>query len=668
MAEYPSESWNREQLQEALKSKDVLIKMGAIRVLQGKPKDDYIASLVDALNDSDRLVRINAAITLGRAKSPLAVPALIHHAALDPDRDVRSYSLWAYRQVDYVKASPYLVKALLEDDNREVVRLAANEIRHKNDMKAVESIIQRFQTGGLYTGYDLDMAAINGLYEIGYSTVEPLVKCLDSEDTRVQANATYALGKIGDERAIMPLISHLEAAGLEMRSRISDALIKIGRASIPALIKLLDSKDRELKWIAAYSLARIGPESEAALLEALRQRGPEAGEEIIYALGVSGSDASFRPLYDIYSSTGDDSVRAWATIALASIVAKCHGKITDKAAVDKFLGELGERLKPHLLISHETLNSLGKLYVERGINAGEEKFKENVGLAVKCFDLSIIERDNASARAFRLFYGSYIKLMSSRSPEIMGYIERDFTDMKKDAERSSNKKEIVYLMDGLLRVLKGAYKDKGFDFVGNFNKYVKYCKQIEPFLDDFYVAEEARRPASTEQPMLHADLEMIQEKVSALLNAVRDDAESAALAHRLSLEVSRLDTGIYDDYKVVESCLKNIVSRMKLPGERKAEIQYKALLIGKNGASQVLLVLDEILKELGAAREDKPVPIVSKGRRVGLWEYVAVAIIVILLIAVIVLALNKFGFIRLPFRLPISWLNPSLAGIIMGSI
>ncbi|WP_048189335.1 HEAT repeat domain-containing protein [Methanocella conradii] len=669
MAEYPSESWNREQLQEALKSKDVLLKMGAIRVLQGKPKDDYIASLVDALNDSDRLVRINAAITLGKAKSPLAVPALVRHAALDPDKDVRSYSLWAYRQIDYAKASPYLVKALLEGGDPAIVRFAANEIRHKNDMKAVESIIQRFHSGGLYTGYDLDMAAINGLYEIGYATVEPLVKCLDSEDTRVQANAAYALGKIGDERAVQPLINHLEAASLEMRSHISDALIKIGRASIPALIKLLDSKDRELKWIAAYSLARIGADSEAALLEALRLRGPEASEEIIYALGIAGRSASFKPLYEIYSSTKDDSVKAWATIALASIVAKGYSKITDKAAADKFLDELGEQLKPHMLISYETLNSLGKIYVERGISAGEEGFKENVSLAVKCFDLSIIERDNAAARAFRLFYGSYIKLMASRSPEIMGYIERDFTDLKKDAERSSNKKEIIYLMDGLLKVLKGAYEDKGFDFIGNFDAYVKYCKQMEPFLDDFYGAEEAKRPASREQPMLHADLNMIQDKVGALLNAIGKDDESAALAYRLSLEIARLDTGIYDDYRVVESCLRNIVNRMKLSSDKKSELHYKILLIGKNGASQVQLVLDEMLKELGVVRTDKPMPAEAKkaGRKVSVLEYVAVIIIVILLVIAIVLALNKLGFIRLPFALPISWLNPSLASIVIGS-
>lgn len=669
VVEYPAESWNQEQLQEALKGTDVLLKMGAIRVMQEKPKEEYVASLMDALNDSDRLVRLNAAITLGRAKDPLAIPALVYHAVSDPDKDVRLYSSWAYRQMDYAKASPQLVKALLESSNPGMIRFAANEIRQKNDAKAVEALIQRFQGKGLYTGYDLDMPAINGLYEIGYATVEPLVKCLDSEDTRVQANAIYALGKIGDERAIQPLINRLPAAGLELRSRISDALIKIGRASMPALTRLLDNKDREIKWIAAYSMAQIGSDAEASLLNTLKQRGPQASEEIIYALGIAGRKDSFVPLYDIYIATPDDSVKAWATIALASILASNYHSITDRASADRFLNELGDQLKPHMLLSYDTLHSLGKIYIERSFAQDAGAFKANVELGVKCFDLSLIEKDNAAARAFRLLYGSYLKLMTSKSSEIMNYIERDVTDLKKDAERSSNKKEIIFLMDKLLSVLQGAYEDRGFDFIGRFRAYSRLCTQMEPFLDNFYEGDEAKKPAAKEQPTLHADIGMIQDKIDALLKALgeRDDSESAALAYRLSTEIVRLDTGMYDDYRVVEYCLKNIVNRMKLSNEEKSDLHFKILLISKNGVSQIQLVLDRMLKGAHVVpAATVPVEAKKEGRKVGALEYVAIAVIIILLIAVVVLALNKFGVISLPFTLPVSWLNPSIADALLG--
>ena len=220
MAEYPSASWNQQRLNEALKSTDLLTRIGAIRAVQEAPKDEYVQALCETLDDPDRLVRTNSAIALGKAKSPQAVIPLIRHTVSDTDTEVQSYALWAYRQIDYAKASPQLVELLISSDNLAMVRFAANEIRQKADLKAIETIIQRFQSRQLYTWNDLDLKAINALYEIGNMTVEQLVKSLDNQDVRVQVNAIYALGRIGDDRAVAPLIAH-------MRRRTS----KYGRGS-----------------------------------------------------------------------------------------------------------------------------------------------------------------------------------------------------------------------------------------------------------------------------------------------------------------------------------------------------------------------------------------------------------------------------------------------------
>jgi len=226
-------------------------------------------------------------------------------------------------------------------------------------------------------------------------------------------------------------------------------------------------------------------------------------------------------------------------------------------------------------------------------------------------------------------------------------------------------------MDKLLKMLQGAYEDRGFDFTGNFREYMGYCKQMEPFLDDFYRAEEPKKPAAKEQPTLHADAGMIQDKIDALLKSFEkgNDEESIALAYRLSTEVARIDTGIYDDYRVVESCLKGIVSRMAIPNEDKSDLYFKILLISKNGAPQIQIVLDRMLKEANVA------PVVKKAggeakddlKKPGLLEYLAIVIIIILVVAIIVIALHKFNIVPLPFRLPVSWLNPSLADALLGS-
>jgi HEAT repeat protein len=49
-------------LHEALKSSDLLTRIGAIRAIQETPGDEYVQALCEALDDQDRLVRVNAAI------------------------------------------------------------------------------------------------------------------------------------------------------------------------------------------------------------------------------------------------------------------------------------------------------------------------------------------------------------------------------------------------------------------------------------------------------------------------------------------------------------------------------------------------------------------------------------------------------------------------------
>ncbi|HUL61566.1 MAG TPA: HEAT repeat domain-containing protein [Methanocella sp.] len=667
MAEFPSTGWNPQRLNEALKSSDLLTRIGAIRVVQEAPGDEYVQALAEALDDRDRLVRVNAAIALGRVKSPTAVIPLIRHAVSDPDAEVQSYALWAYRQVDYAKASPQLVELLTTSDSPAMVRFAANEVRQRADVKAIEAIVQRFQSRQLYTWNDLDLRAVTALYEIGNMAVEPLVKCLDDPDVRVQVNAIYALGRIGDERSVVSLIAHLVPANVEVRSRISDTLIKIGRPAIPDLVKLLDHTDRDIRWVAAYCLGSIGEDAEPVLLKTLQARGEKPSEDVVYALGMAGGRGAFAPLYKFYSTTRDDSVRAWSTIALANLVARCYDEVRDEASAGAFLDALGEQLKPHMLLGSETLLDLGKIYISRALSAEPARFTGNAAVAVKCFDLSLIEQENVLARAYRLFFSSYLKLMTSKSPEIMSYVEKDFADLRRDAERAEHKKEVMLLTGEVLAVLRKAYGDRGFDFAGRFGDYAELCTSVERFLPPGTAPrEEAKRPGQKETAKLHTDVEIVQRKLSSLIERLdaAGDADAKAQALRLATELAKIDTGVYSDYRIAESCLKNVAQRLKMPDADRSDLLFKILMIGKNGLPQVELVVDQLLKRLEA--EAKPVepvvPVVANVRtekkRSHLVEYVIIAALIVLIAAVAIVALNKLGYISLPFDFPVSWLNP----------
>ncbi|OPY26010.1 MAG: HEAT repeat protein [Methanocella sp. PtaU1.Bin125] len=653
-------------MNEALKSTDLLTRIGAIRAVQEAPKDEYVQALSEALNDPDRLVRTNAAIALGKTKSPLAVIPLIRHAVSDTDAEVQSYALWGYRQIDYAKASPQLVELLISSDNLAMVRFAANEIRQKADVKAIEALIQRFRSRQLYTWNDLDVQAINALYEIGNITVEPLVKSLDDPDARVQVNAIYTLGRIGDERAVPPLAAHIAPANVEIRSRISDALIKIGRPAIPELLKLLENNDRDIRWIAAYTLGNIGEDAEVPLLKTLESRGQKSAEEVIFALGMAGTKASFAPLYSIYGTTKDDSVRAWTTISLANLVPRVYYKIADSKNVGQFLDSLGEQLKPHMLLNSETLLGLGKIYIARSLAMPKEQFTGNAAIAVKCFDLSLIEQDNMAARAYRLFFSSYLKLMTSKSPEIMNYIEKDFADLKKDAEKAEHKKEIMLVTKDILNVLRSAYSDRNFSFAGRFSDYAGLCLSIERFLpEETLPKEEGKRLSQKEIAKLHSDVEIVQARVTTLIERLgaSGDDDATAQALRLATEMAKIDTGAYADYRIAESCLRNIALRMKVSDEEKSDLYYKILMIGKNGLPQIEAVVDQMLKSLKPPAPEEPKPVVEPvieqpvAKRSHLVDYIIIAVLVILVVTVGVIALNKLGYITLPFQFPISWLN-----------
>jgi hypothetical protein len=476
----------------------------------------------------------------------------------------------------------------------------------------------------------------------------------------------------------VPLIAHIAPSNVDIRTRISDALIKIGRPAVPDLIKVLDNNDRDIRWIAAYTLGGIAEDAEAALLKALEVRGEKPAEDIIYALGLAGTPNSFDPLYAVYGSTRDDSVRAWSTIALASLVSRHYEDLLENQSVEQFLDALGEQLKPHMLLSGESLLNLGEIYVARSLAVPPERFAPNATIAVKCFDLSLIEQDSFLARAYRLFFGSYTKLMTSKSPEIMNYVEKDFADLRRDAEKVEHKKEITLLTGEVLTVLRNAYGDRNFDFRGQFDNFAELSMSVERFLPAATVPrDETKKLGQKEIAKLHTDVEIIQRKISVLIERLgaTGDADSTAQALRLSTELAKIDTGVYADYRIAESCLKNIVSRQKLTDTEKSDLLYKVLMIGKNGLPQVDLVVDQLLKNLKVEEkpEEKAEPVVAnvlpekKKKQSHIVEYVLIVVLVILIVAVLLIVANKLGIITLPFQFPVSWLNKDIALLLPGN-
>jgi hypothetical protein len=93
--------------------------------------------------------------------------------------------------------------------------------------------------------------------------IDFLIKELKAEDRAVRGSAAYALGRIGSERAIEPLLNLLSSdKDSDVRWGAANALGVIGsEGAIDPLLNILSSdKDSDVRWGAANALGVIGSE------------------------------------------------------------------------------------------------------------------------------------------------------------------------------------------------------------------------------------------------------------------------------------------------------------------------------------------------------------------------------------------------------------------------
>ncbi len=396
-------------------------------------RDHFSRKLRDGSVDE----RARAALVLGRIGTPewATVPLL---GALDRSRpwQVRRTAAWALGQLADRRAIPILVETL-KDEREEVASEAALALSAIGEL-AAPSLISSLSSdqpsvrqmavkalgnmGDLAMGPLLDIAqdeqqpdhtvrgAAEALGLLGdQRAVAPLVALLRIRNGRLAASAARALAAIG-EPAVQPLISSLptRSAELALRGAIVDALVDIGEPSIGPLIQSLDSPSSPVRNAAVEALTRIGPTAIAALVAALRTenwdlrrriaqilgqigepslvgpliqllRDDDAGVRVRAAqiLGQIGQEHAVEPLIDSMQHDPDEFVRRTAIKALASL------RSTD--SIDSLIQMLDDtQLRDMAAIS---LSEIGEPAVEQLIRAvHENRNPEAQQAAIKALD------------------------------------------------------------------------------------------------------------------------------------------------------------------------------------------------------------------------------------------------------------------------------------------
>jgi len=84
------------------------------------------------------------------------------------------------------------------------------------------------------------------------------IKKLNARNRIIRRNAACALGDIGNEKAVDPLIAAMHDTDSYVRGRATSALCKIGEKAVGPLIATLHDEDPNVRWRAVCALGSIG--------------------------------------------------------------------------------------------------------------------------------------------------------------------------------------------------------------------------------------------------------------------------------------------------------------------------------------------------------------------------------------------------------------------------
>lgn len=273
------------------------------------------------IDGGEHHIRKNAAEALGLIGDRQAVEPLIAVLKYDHpyDKDVCYNAIRALGAIGDSRAFDPLIAILNNTSYDKYARSAAisalMKLRDSQRLIQLIDIFLNFPQG--QDGYDLKRSAYEELVKIGEPSVEPLINSLNLGNTYW---ASKTLGKIGDRRAIEPLISVLknEKEGYS-RLEIVSTLGKFrDRRATEALLDALNDT-----WYGGSS-GNYGYGSIAIL--------PVVGKAA-WALGELGDSRAVEPLINTaIIKVADMDLRENASIAL--------GKIGDSKTVELMMGYL----------------------------------------------------------------------------------------------------------------------------------------------------------------------------------------------------------------------------------------------------------------------------------------------------------------------------------------
>lgn len=145
----------------------------------------------------------------------------------------------------------------MSDPDPQTIKQVLSELRDFNKEKRRTAVMKLGMMGGEEAVRILIMTVRN-----------------NHEDLIVRGRAALMLGKLGDPRAVQPLIEALDAPGLQTPLYAAQALGKLGDTrAIRPLLSVLETSNDKVREAAQEALKRLGHEGDALLEQSLQAEG-----------------------------------------------------------------------------------------------------------------------------------------------------------------------------------------------------------------------------------------------------------------------------------------------------------------------------------------------------------------------------------------------------------
>lgn len=188
-------------------------------------------------------------------------------------------------------AVPALIDAIKGDNKRlrKAAMIVLGQIKDKSTVPVLIEELEKTKDKKMRAGLIIILG------RMGDKRATPtLMKALNEESEEVVAAAAYSLGKLKEEKATSLLIPLLSHSSEYIRQTVTKAIEKIGDKSIPILIKDMEQRPLNTRYLIVNILGKIGGEQAVdTLLETLKDNNEYIRLSSAHALSELGNNRGY---------------------------------------------------------------------------------------------------------------------------------------------------------------------------------------------------------------------------------------------------------------------------------------------------------------------------------------------------------------------------------------